>query len=208
MPQPKSSIHLSWNFTSNSNDGWVNGKKASTHLVSTSAREQEITCYMQLAKVTQRKYSPSPNRCRTNPVRHDFKFFSKMAAASSVWYSCFTGLRLPFSNKLMLSGSDNSLKSWQISNTVVQINIINIKMEVCNYLMFSVQSHTFSLMENREVGGVNLISAVNITNNNEIVQSHGNEFFLMGACVPSKNVVFIQIITVRNIATRVVLTYQ
>ena len=69
-PQPRSSNHSPSNKTSSSHEGWVKGKYASTHLIST----------------------PSPHRFSTIPTRVCFKLYSTNFTASKVCMACFSGV--------------------------------------------------------------------------------------------------------------------
>ena len=69
-PQPRSSNHSPSNKTSSSHEGWVKGKYASTHLIST----------------------PSPHRFSTIPTRVCFRLYSTNFTASKVCMACFSGV--------------------------------------------------------------------------------------------------------------------
>ena len=106
----------------------------------------------------------------------------------------------------MLSESGMSLKSCEISS--VKSDPDGFKKRICCNLVSAVQSHTLGLVENGEVGRVDLVPAINITYNDEVVQSRRNQFFLVSTRVTSKDVVFIHVVAIGSAATRVVMTYQ
>lgn len=81
-PQPRSSNHSPSNKTSSSHEGWVKGKYASTHLIST----------------------PSPHRCSTIPTRVCLRLYSTNFTASNVCMACFSGVWFLSSPKIS-SGS-------------------------------------------------------------------------------------------------------
>ena len=81
IPHPSISIHSPSYLTSNSHEGCVKGKYASTHLVSAS----------------------SPNKSSTSLTRVYFKLNSTSFAASREWTSCFSALRLPVLSNIFSS---------------------------------------------------------------------------------------------------------
>ena len=76
------------------------------------------------------------------------------------------------------------------------------------YLVFIEKSNAFGLMKNREMGRIDLISAIHVAYHDKVIQSHGNQFFLMGTSVSTKNVVLVQIIAIGSLATGMVFSNQ
>ena len=96
-PQPRSSNHSPSNKTSSSHEGWVKGKYASTHLIST----------------------PSPHRCSTIPTRVCLRLYSTNFTASKVCMACFSGVWFLSLPKIS-SGSFKMDKNTSQSSTCIK----------------------------------------------------------------------------------------
>lgn len=80
--------------------------------------------------------------------------------------------------------------------------------DILKYLLRRTQSDRVGLMENRIMCRVDLITPVDVTDDQKIIQPHGDQFCLMSGRVCSQQRLLIHEVTVALFPARMILRYQ